>query len=100
MAEKYGNKENKKEYDLLFQDALSKEDIKQLKTVAKELLQKVKEAIHQMHNWREKEETRADVDRLIRNVLYMELPSSYDDQAVDHYRRQVFSYVYGAYPAA
>ncbi len=33
-------------------------------------------------------------------ISRMELPSSYDDQAVDHYRRQVFSYVYGAYPAA
>lgn len=100
VREGFENEEELAMYDLLFQDALSKEDIKQLKTVAKELLQKVKEAIHQMHNWREKEETRADVDQLIRNVLYMELPSSYDDQAVDHYRRQVFSYVYGAYPAA
>ena len=45
-------------YDLLFKDSLTKEEIKQLKSTAKELLQKVKEAIHQMHNWREKKKPR------------------------------------------
>ena len=100
VREGFDNEEELAMYDLLFKDTLSKEEIKQLKSTAKELLQKVKEAIHQMHNWREKEETKANVEKVIRNVLYMELPHSYDDQDMEQYRRQVFSYVYDAYPAA
>ena len=100
VREGFENEEELAMYDLLFKDSLTKEEIKQLKSTAKELLQKVKEAIHQMHNWREKEETKANVEKVIRNVLYMELPHSYDDQDMEQCRRQVFSYVYDAYPAA
>ncbi len=100
VREGFDNEEELAMYDLLFKDALTKEEIKQLKSTARELLQRVKEAIHQMHNWREKEETKANVEKVIRNVLYMELPQSYDDQAMEQCRKQIFTYVYDAYPAA
>ena len=100
VREGFENEEELAMYDLLFKDSLTKEEIKQLKSTAKELLQKVKEAIHQMHNWREKEETKANVEKVIRNVLYMQLPQCYDDQAMEQCRKQVFTYVYDAYPAA
>ena len=100
VREGFDSEEELAMYDLLFKDTLSKEEIKQLKSTAKELLQKVKEAIHQMHNWREKEETKANVEKVIRNVLYMHLPQCYDDQAMEQCRKQVFTYVYDAYPAA
>ena len=41
-----------------------------------DLLQKVKERISQMDHWTDKQETRAAVDILIRNVLYTEIPDS------------------------
>ena len=40
------------------------------------------------------------MEKVIRNVLYMELPHSCYDQDMEECRMQVFSYVYDAYPAA
>lgn len=36
----------------------------------------------------------------IRDLLWAELPESYDDVAIADYRQQIYEYVYNAYPAA
>lgn len=87
-------------YDLLMKESLSKDDAKKVKAVAQELLTKIKARIHELDRWTDKDETRAIISVLIRDLLYTELPPSYDDAALTEYRQRIFEYVYSAYPAA
>ena len=86
-------------YDLLFSENLSKNDIDKIKAMSKDLLQKIKERIAGMDHWTDKQETRAAVDVLIRNVLYEEIPDSMFDR-LDAYRKAIFEHVYTHYKQA
>lgn len=83
-------------YDLLFSDNLSKTDIDKIKKMSKELLQKIKDRIAGMDHWTDKQETRAAVDILIRNVLYEEIPDSMFDR-LEAYRKAIYEYIYTHY---
>ena len=87
-------------YDLITKDNLTQEETKKVKALAKTMLAKVKSRIQQLHQWTDKEETRAIIDTMIRDILYMELPASYSDEAIVEYREQIYDYVLKAYPAA
>ncbi len=84
-------------YDLLFRDDLSKGDIKKIKAVSVELLQKVKTRIAELDHWTDKQETKAEIDNLIRDTLWAGLPECYDDQSISRYRQTIFEYVYTRY---
>ena len=84
-------------YDMLFRDDLSKNDIKKLKQVASDLLQKIKAKIAQLDHWTDKQETKAEVDNLIRDTLWAELPECYDEISISQYRQQIYEYVYTRY---
>lgn len=83
-------------YDLLFSDNLSKIDIDKIKKMSKELLQKIKDRIAGMDHWTDKQETRAAVDILIRNVLYEEIPDSMFDR-LEAYRKAIYEHIYTHY---
>ncbi|MBQ4618121.1 MAG: type I restriction endonuclease subunit R [Clostridia bacterium] len=102
VREGFENDEELTMFDLLVRgnEALSKEDIKRVKKLAQLLLAKVKARIHELDHWRDKEETRSIVSVLIRDILWADLPESYDDVAVANYRQQIYEYVYQTYPAA
>lgn len=87
-------------YDLITKDTLTQEETNKVKALAKTMLAKVKSRIQQLHQWTDKEETRAIIDTMIRDILYMELPASYSDEAIVEYREQIYDYVLKAYPAA
>ena len=87
-------------YDLLFSDNLNARDIKKIKEVAKDLLKKIKDKIAELDHWTDKQETKAEVDNLIRDTLWAELPESYDDLSISKYRQKIYEYVYMRYPAA
>ena len=87
-------------YDLLFKDDLSPTDIKKLKTVAVDLLQKVKAKIAELDHWTDKQETKAEVDNLIRDTLWAELPESYDEISISSYRQKIYEYLYTRYKEA
>lgn len=84
-------------YDMLFRNDLTKEDIKKIKKVAVTLLQKIKEKISELDHWKDKQETRADVDNLIRDILWKELPECYDEISISAYRQKIYGYVYTRY---
>lgn len=84
-------------YDMLFNENLSKEDIKKIKSVAVELLAKIKSKIAELDHWTEKQETKAQVDTLIGDILWAELPDSYPDQVIFTYRQRIYEYVYMRY---
>ena len=64
-------------YDLLFTENLTKQDIQAIKKVAVELLTKVKAKIAELDHWTDKQETKAAIDNLIRDVLWAGLPECY-----------------------
>lgn len=84
-------------YDMLFRNDLSKEDIKKLKKVAVTLLEKIKAKIAELDHWTDKQETKAEIDNLIRDILWKELPESYDELSISSYRQKIYSYVYTRY---
>ena len=86
-------------YDLLFSENLSKADIAKIKKMSVDLLHKVKDKIAEMDHWTDKQETRAAVDILIRNILYEEIPESMFDQ-LDSYRSIIYEHIYTHYKEA
>ncbi len=89
-------------FDLLVngKDSLTKDEIKKVKALSKTMLSKVKSCIHDLDHWRDKEETQSIVNVLIRDLLWADLPESYDDNEVADYKQRIYEYVYQAYPAA
>ena len=87
-------------YDMLFRDDLGKNDIKKIKEVATTLLSKIKSKISELDHWSDKQETKAEVDNLIRNTLWGELPECYDDISISACREKIYEYVYMRYRSA
>ena len=81
-------------FDLLKKDNPNKADIKKLKSTATEMYTKITEAISRMDHWTDKDETTAEIQNLIRDILWRELPESYDEQQIEVCRGDVFEYVY------
>ena len=76
----------------------SKNDIKKLKTAASDLLRKIKTKISELDHWTDKQETRAVVDTLIRDVLWETLPAKCDNNDdITEYREKVYEYVFTRY---
>lgn len=84
-------------YDMLFDENLSKEDIKKMKKVAVDLLDKIKGKISELDHWTDKQETKAEIDTLIGKILWEELPECYSDHAIFTYRQKIYEYVYMKY---
>ena len=97
VREGFSSDEELSLYDLLFSENLSKQDIQKLKGVAVDLLQKVKAKIAELDHWTDKQETKAAVDNLIRDTLWSELPSCYDEPSISRYRQKIYEYVYTRY---
>ncbi|MCD8009344.1 MAG: DUF3387 domain-containing protein, partial [Lachnospiraceae bacterium] len=87
-------------YDLLFQDNLSQQDIKRLKAVAVDLFGNIKVKIAGLDHWTDKQETKAAIENLIRDILWEELPESYDERRIYEYRKRIYEYVYLQYKEA
>ena len=98
VREGFSSDEELSLYDLLFSENLSRQDIKQIKQVAVDLLAKVKAKIADLDHWTDKQETKAAVDNLIRDTLWAELPESYDEISISGYRQRIYEYVYTRYP--
>ena len=97
VREGFSSDEELSLYDMLFNENLSKEDIKKIKKVAVELLEKIKSKIAELDHWTDKQETKAEVDTLIGKILWEELPESYPDNTIFTYRQKIYEYVYMRY---
>ena len=93
IREGFENDEQLSMYDVLMKDDLSKEDIKKIKTVAKDLLEKIKTLLATMDHPFDKQETKASIIITIRDILWKELPESYSDESINYYRDAVYNYV-------
>lgn len=97
VREGFSSDEELSMYDMLFSENLTAKDIKAIKKVAVDLLQKIKDKIAELDHWTDKQETKAAVDILIRDTLWAELPECYDDRSIDFYREKIYEYVYTRY---
>jgi type I restriction enzyme R subunit len=93
VREGFDDDEQLSMYDVLMKDNLSKDDIKKLKTVAKELLEKIKALLATMDHPFDKQETKAAIIITIRDILWQELPESYSEENITQYRDAVYNYV-------
>ncbi len=93
VREGFENDEQLSMYDVLMKENLSKEDIKKLKKVAVDLLAKIKEMIETMDHPFDKRETKATIIIAIRDTLWSELPESYSDESINHYKDSVYDFV-------
>ena len=88
-------------FDLLCKDkSLTKEEIKMVKKLSQDILKTVKERIHELDHWRDKEETQSIISVMIRDILWANLPESYDDKSIASYRQDIYEHIYNTYPAA
>ena len=97
VREGFSSDEELSLYDMLFLDNLSKQDIKKIKEVSVDLLARIKVKISELDHWTDKQETKAAVDNLIRDVLWEGLPESYDEIKISEYRQRIYEYVYTRY---
>ena len=93
VREGFENDEQLSMFDVLMKDNLTKEDIKKLKKVAKELLEKIKQLLATMDHPFDKQETRSIIFNTIRDTLWLGLPDSYSDDSFAYCRDAVYSYV-------
>lgn len=100
VREGFNSDEELSLYDMLFRSDLSKSDIKKIKKVAATLITRIKEKISELNNWTHKQETRDTINNLIRDILWAELPESYDDASISLYREKIYEYVYNRYSDA
>lgn len=99
VREGFENDEQLAVYDLLFKENLSKEDIKKVKAVSKELLTIIKDKVEQMSQPFENTTARAEIQRTISAILWQELPESYPDESLNLYRNKIYEYVSTIYAA-
>ena len=97
VREGFSSDEELSLYDMLFRDDLDKGDIKKLKEVSVTLLQKIKAKIAELDHWTDKQETKAEIDNLIRDILWNDLPEVYDEISISAYRQKIYEYVYTRY---
>ena len=93
IREGFENDEQLSMYDVLMKNDLSKEDIRKLKAVAKDLLEKIKQQLEAMDHPFDKQETKAAIIITIRDVLWEQLPESYSEENITFYREAVYNYV-------
>ncbi len=93
VREGFENDEYLSVYDILMKDDLSKEDIKKIKKVAVELLDKIKDELRRMDHPFEKKHTQSIIINTIRDVLWLELPESYSEESITQYRDAIYNYV-------
>ena len=96
VREGFSSDEELSIYDLLFSENLSKSDIEKIKKASVDLLSKIKERIAGMDHWTDKQETRAAVEVLIRDVLFEEIPDSMFNR-LETYRNAIFEHIYTHY---
>jgi len=96
--------ENLTEEELAIFDIIRKENMnpaeeQEVKKVAKEMLQKLKDEKFVL-DWKRREETRADVKVTILDLLYKNMPDSYSEPECDDRALKVYSHVYENYTDA
>lgn len=93
VREGFENDEQLSVFDILMKKDLSKTDIKRIKELSVELLSAIKLQLEGMDHPFDKPNTKASIIITIRNILWRDLPESYSEESIPHYRDAVYNYV-------
>ncbi len=91
-------------FELLQRDGLSKKDRERLKQGSRQLLEALKMLIGPMHDWWEKEQTRAEVEVEILDRIFEVIPMPpYDEGDAQKFATEIYNYIWqrsaaGAFP--
>lgn len=96
IREGFANEAELAVYDILMKGKkITAKNLPIVKDVAKKLLQDIKSKIAELNCWRDKEETRADINLSIRDILWVNLPvDDYNDEDVATCNLGVYKYFY------
>lgn len=83
-------------FDLLLKPDLKRSEKERIKKIAKELLLKLKSE-KLVLDWRKKQQTRADVMVTINNILYKQLPESYNTELYMQKSNLIYRHIYDSY---
>ena len=92
-------------FELLQRDDLSKADRERLKQGSRQLLTALKEIIEPMHDWWEKEQTRAEVEVEILDKIFEVIPMPpYSEEDAQSFAVEIYNYIWqrsaaGSFPA-
>lgn len=82
-------------FELLQRDDLKKTELEKLKEGSRQLLDALKELIEPMHDWWEKEQTRAEVEVEILDKVYDVIPMPpYGEVEAEEFASQIFNYIF------
>lgn len=81
-------------FDLLWKDDLHENDKKEIKRIAKELLDIIKAIIESSVRPRENESVKAEIKVKINTFLYNNLPTIYDDNLLSQKSQELYVYMY------
>ncbi len=96
VREQFDNDRQLAIYDLLLSEKLSASDIRVIKEMAKEMYDTIKEMIDSFDHWRDKEETKAQVETKIIDIFYDKAPDSIYP-CHEYYEEKIFEYFYNTY---
>ena len=96
VREQFDNDRQLAIYDLLFSEKLSKKEISDIKAMAKEMYDTIKEMIDSFDHWKDKEETKAQVETKIIDIIYYKAPQFIYDRH-KYYEEKIFEYFYNTY---
>ena len=94
VREGFSNDEELSIFDLLLKEDLNRQEIKKIKEVAVDILQQVNAMLAKTDHWRDKQETRESLRNLIRDTLWKNLPTVYEEINITECRDKLFDYFY------
>ena len=81
-------------FEMLFKETLTPAEIKEVKSLAIDLVAKINERLGQMVHWTEKEETVSQIKVAIRDAVYQLPEKNYPDSDLAGYSDEIFNYFY------
>lgn len=94
VREGFQNQQQMTVFEMLFKETLTRDEIRQVKSVCIEMVSTIEKRLGEMVRWTEKEETRSQVWTIVRNEAYKLPESSYPDEVLDDCIRRIYGYFY------
>lgn len=94
VREGFQNQQQMTVFEMLFKDTLTPAEIRQVKSVAIEMVSIIEERLANMVRWTDKAETRDAVRVIVRNEVYKLPETSYPDEVLGDCITEIFEYFY------
>lgn len=100
IREGFDNPQQMTVFEMLFKDELTKNEIKQVKEIAADLVTTINDRLAEMVSWTEKPETRETIRLIIRDKVWTLSERPYPEEDLPHRIDEIFNYYYSITRAA